>query len=333
MIAVPPELPEFARSPERRTADLFADFVKRQADDVPLPGRSTACRFSTLSNLGRRDLSVARLAEGHLDAAAILHELGHHLPAAGERWGVWAARPPGPGVSATRTGQGWEISGVKPYCSGAHSCTHALVTADADDGYRLFAIALDDPDAKPVEGTWPAIGMVGSDSLDMSFTEVRARAVGEAEEYLTRPGFQHGGIGVAACWLGGAHAVAATLYERAASGRLNDHTAAHLGTIDMLLHTADGVVQHAGEEIDTDPLDERQEARTRSLRVRALVEKVCTEVMDHVGRATGAGPLCRDARHARAVADLTVYVRQHHAETNLAELGRLAAASSLGESR
>ncbi|MFF2385638.1 acyl-CoA dehydrogenase [Streptomyces sp. NPDC058108] len=334
MIITPPELPDHTRTLERRTADLFADFVQREAPDVPLPGRSTARRFSALSELGKRDLCVARLAEGHLDAAAILQELGHPLPAAGERWGVWAARPPGPGVHATRAARGWRISGVKPYCSGAHSCTHALVTAEAHDGYRLFAVALDRPAARPVEGTWPAIGMAGSDSLDMSFSNACARAVGEVEEYLTRPGFQHGGIGVAACWLGGAHAVAAALYERASGGgRMNEHMAAHLGTIDMLLHTADEVVRGAGEDIDIDPLDERRNARARSLRVRALIEKVCTEVLDHVGRATGAGPLCRDERHARAVADLTVYIRQHHAEVNLAELGRLATSRAPEEAR
>ncbi|QIY66207.2 acyl-CoA dehydrogenase [Streptomyces sp. RPA4-2] len=333
MIVTPPELSDHLRTPERRTADLFADFVEREAPDVPLPGRSTARRFAALTALGRRDLCLARLAEGHLDAAAILYELDHPLPAKGERWGVWAARPPGPGVHATRTDRGWRISGVKPYCSGARICTHALVSADADDGYRLFAVALDHPGAEPVEGTWSAIGMAGSDSLDMSFTDVSAQAVGGVEDYLTRPGFQHGGIGVAACWLGGAHAVAAPLYERAATGRLNEHAAAHLGTVDMLLHTADTVLRQAGEDIDIDPLDEREDARVRSLRVRALAERVCTEVLDHVGRATGAGPLCHDERHARAVADLTVYVRQHHGEANLAELGRLAAPVSAETAR
>ncbi|MVO84929.1 acyl-CoA dehydrogenase [Streptomyces sp. p1417] len=318
----PPKTPDHLRTPERRTADLFAAFVEREAPGVPLPGTSTARRFAALTALGRRDLSLARLAEGHLDAAAILHELGQPLPAPGERWGVWAARPPGPGTRAARSGGGWRISGGKPYCSGAHSCTHALVTADADDGYRLFAVSLDHPGAEPVPGTWPAIGMAGSDSLHMAFTDVPARAVGDAESYLTRPGFQHGGIGVAACWLGGAHAVAAPLYERAAAGRLNEHAAAHLGAVDVLLHTAETVLRRAGDDIDADPLDTREEARLRSLRVRALVEKVCTEVLDRVGRATGAGPLCHDERHARAVADLTVYVRQHHAEGNLAELGR-----------
>ncbi|MGW6055475.1 acyl-CoA dehydrogenase [Streptomyces sp. NPDC055189] len=325
MTLTSPELSGHLRTPERHTALLFADFVEREASDVPLPGRATARRFAALAALGRRDLSLARLAEGHLDAAAILDELDQPPPAAGERWGVWAARPPGPGVRAAPAGQEWTISGVKPYCSGARSCTHALVTADADDGYRLFAVALAHPGAQPVTGTWPAIGMAGSDSLDMSFSGVPARAVGGPEAYLARPGFQHGGIGVAACWLGGAHAVAAPLYERAAAGTLNDHAAAHLGAVDALLYAADTVVRQAGEDIDADPLDERAQARVRSLRVRSLVEKVCTEVMDHVGRATGAGPLCQDARHARAVADLTVYVRQHHAEAAQAELGRQAA--------
>ncbi|MGW0966535.1 acyl-CoA dehydrogenase [Streptomyces sp. NPDC002516] len=328
MITATPESTDGAGAPERCSARLFADFVEREASGVPLPGRSTARRFAVLAALGRRDLSLARLAEGHLDAAAILHELDHSGPAQGERWGVWAARPPGPGVRATHTGQGWRVSGVKPYCSGARTCTRALVTAEADDGYRMFAVALDHPGAQAVPGTWPAIGMAGSDSLDMSFAGVPARAVGEVDDYLTRPGFQHGGIGVAACWFGGAQAVATPLYERAATGRSNEHMAAHLGTVDMLLHTADTVLRQAAQEIDADPLDRRGGARVRGLRVRALTEKVCTEVLDHVGRATGAGPLCRDGQHARAVADLTVYVRQHHAEANLAELGGLVTADS-----
>ena len=63
--------------------------------------------------------------------------------------------------------------------------------------------------------------------------------------------------------------------------------------------------------------------------MRAFVEAVCTEVMQRVGRALGAGPLCHDEAHSRRVADLTVYVRQHHAERNLAELGTLVADSGI----
>ncbi|WP_369213404.1 acyl-CoA dehydrogenase family protein [Streptomyces flavofungini] len=313
-----------------RAARWFADFVDREAADVPLPGQATARRFAVLAALGRRDLSLVRLAEGHLDAAAILDEVEDSRPGPGERWGVWAARPPGPGVRATRGRHGWTVSGVKPFCSGARVCTHALVTAEAEDGYRLFAVEVAHPDVTPVEGTWPAIGMAGSDSLDVSFADVPARPVGEPDAYVDRPGFQHGGIGVAACWLGGARAVAAVLYEQARAGRLNEHAAAHLGAVEVLLHCADTVLGQAAAEIDADPLDERDQARVRSLRVRALIAHTCTEVLDRVGRATGALPLCHDERHARAAADLTVYVRQHHAETDLAALGHLAAKEQSG---
>jgi hypothetical protein len=49
--------------------------------------------------------------------------------------------------------------------------------------------------------------------------------------------------------------------------------------------------------------------------------------MHRVGRALGAGPLSHDEAHSRRVADLTVYLRQHHAERDLAELGALVAGS------
>jgi len=60
------------------------------------------------------------------------------------------------------------------------------------------------------------------------------------------------------------------------------------------------------------------------------VEAAATVTMDRVGRALGAGPLCADAVHAARVADLTVYLRQSHAERDLAALGT-AVAGGAGE--
>jgi hypothetical protein len=55
------------------------------------------------------------------------------------------------------------------------------------------------------------------------------------------------------------------------------------------------------------------------------VESVASDVLNRVGHALGAGPLGHDADHARRTADLTVYLRQHHAERDLEQLGRLVA--------
>jgi hypothetical protein len=48
-------------------------------------------------------------------------------------------------------------------------------------------------------------------------------------------------------------------------------------------------------------------------------------VLRRTGRALGAGPLSHDKEHSRAVADLTVYLRQHHAEHGFARLGEQVA--------
>lgn len=312
----------------REIAHRFAAVVTDIASgrlQFPLPGSGrTPQRLAALRSVARRDLCLARLVEGHVDAAAILAELRGSAPGPGERWGVWAAEPPGEGVTATRAGDGWRLNGLKQYCSGAHSCTHALVTATAEEGRRLFAISTGGPGCRPVKGTWQAIGMAGSDTPDVRITDLPAVPVGDVEAYLERPGFQHGGIGVAACWHGGALAVAETL-RSAAHRRPDPHTEAHLGAVDMRLHAAGALLDQAAAEIDRDPLDSSGTARVRSLRVRAFVEEACSATLTHVGRATGAGPLCHDLRHARNAADLSVYLRQHHAERNLAELGGLVA--------
>ena len=198
-----------------------------------------------------------------------------------------------------------------------------LVTAAAPDGSRLFAAST--ADLVPVAGTWPAVGMADSDTLDVGFDGIPAVPVGGPGSYVDRPGFAHGGAGVAACWHGGARAVGQTLLAAAASRDVGPHALAHLGAVDIALQTARTVLDMAAAEIDADPQDRNDGGKLRALRVRALVEAVSTEVMRRVGRALGAGPLCHDEAHARRVADLTVYLRQHHAERNLAELGTLVA--------
>ncbi|MGK5684228.1 acyl-CoA dehydrogenase [Actinoplanes sp. URMC 104] len=293
-----------------------------EAPDLPLPGKgATAERFRGLAALGRADPVAARLGEGHADALAIRAELGDDGPRApGERWGVWAATPRS--VRAVQTADGWRLTGERPWCSGAGWCTHALVTAEAGDDIRLFAVANAAPHAVALDGTWPAVGMAGSDSRTVRFTDAPARPVGGPGEYVNRPGFWHGGIGVAACWYGGALGIADTL--RAAAAARGPHALAHLGAADVALGAARAVLDEAAALIDADPNAIRHRL---ALRVRATVEAAATEVIDRTGRALGAGPLSRDEAHARRVADLTVYLRQSHAETDLEQLGRLVAES------
>jgi alkylation response protein AidB-like acyl-CoA dehydrogenase len=306
----------------RRTADWLRACRDRGLLDLPLPGRgNTRGRYLALAALGTADLDLARLAEAHTDALAILADLG-----AATRtgiWGVWAANPPTDPVRAERTTDGWRLDGTKPWCSGAGVCDHALVTAQAEDGYRLFAVDLDGETAAAVPGgSFATTAMAGSGTGSVRFTAAPAEAVGAPEEYLRRPGFWHGAVGVAAVWWGGARAVARALAGADARRPLHAHAAAHAGAVDAALWAAEAAVLAAADCADADPGDAGGSARLVAMRTRAVVERSATEVLDRVGRALGAAPLAMDGEHARRVADLQLYLRQSHAERDLEELGR-----------
>ena len=313
--------------PVRRTAAWVR--AVRDAGLLELPGWASGMarqRLVALQTLGRVDLDLGRLAEGHVDAVTVLDELAGPDPGDG-LWGIWAANPPADRVRAEPDGSaadGWVLSGTKPWCSGAGCADRALVTAEAPDGYRLFAVDLAGPGVRVLPGTWPAPAMRGSDSRSVELTGHPATPVGEPGAYLDRAGFWPGAVGVAAVWLGGAQAVAARL--AAANGRrpLDPHGLAHAGAVDAALGAAEAVLARAGDEIDADPDDRSGRAHLVAARARAVVEATVRDVVDRVGRALGAGPLAQDARHGQRVADLGLYVRQSHAERDLEELGRLA---------
>jgi hypothetical protein len=119
--------------------------------------------------------------------------------------------------------------------------------------------------------------------------------------------------------------VARTLLGAAAKRDVGPHALAHLGAIDLGLRAARAALDQAADEIDADPADQRGDGPLRAMRVRALTEAVAADVLVRTGRALGAGPLGHDEAHSRAVADLTVYLRQHHAEGDLERLGELVA--------
>jgi hypothetical protein len=82
------------------------------------------------------------------------------------------------------------------------------------------------------------------------------------------------------------------------------------------------VLQEAARDIDLDPEDRRGRASLIARRARTVVEWGSSLVLNRVGRALGAGPLTQNAAHSRRVADLTVYLRQSHAERDLVAHGK-----------
>ena len=307
--------------------------VKRWLDagelDLPLPGSGqTAKRWRKLAAFAEIDVAAGRLAEAHADATAILAELGGEPPKPGELWAVWAAESAEVTLTVDEADGVAKLTGTKSWCSGAGLCTHALVTAHHPDGDRgLYAVDLRCPEVAPLEDCWRNAGMKDADTRSVQFSGAAATSAGAPGDYLQRVGFWYGAIGVAACWLGAARGVAAALYRAVAdehdSAAHDGHAQAHLGAVDAALAAADAVLIAAACQVDAGPDCARAELIAR--RARAVVETAVEETLARTGRALGPAPLVTNAEHARRVADLTIYVRQSHAERDLAALGRLAA--------
>lgn len=291
---------------------------------LPIPGQGqTWRRWQLLADVGAVDLTVARVLEAHTDALAIMAEAGEPPPAG--TWGVFAAEAPGLRLEAIRSGTAVTLHGTKPWCSLAGQLDHALVTAHLGDDRGLFAVDLRRPDvhAEPPDG-WVSRGLTGVPSGPVRFDGVPARPLGEPGWYLRRPGFAWGGIGVAACWLGGTRALAETL-RAGVSRRDSDLDALHVGALDLAVFAATTCLRDAAARVDAGTATGHA-AEVLALRVRSSAAAAAEQAIARVGHALGPAPLTFDEEHARRVADLQVYVRQHHAERDLATLGRFVIA-------
>ena len=242
---------------------------------------------------------------------------------AASRWGVWAAMPPGPSLSAS--------PGRRPLVAGRHQAVllrRPGLHPRAGDGRRPrpgSGCSRRKPQPRAC-GRCRGPGPRWAWRAATPWTSGSSRRPGRAGRAAGRlreparlhataaPGWPPAGTAGPAGWPG-------RCWPPPRQRDIGPHGFAHLGAVDIALRSGSAALDQAADEIDSDPLDRKDAGARRALRVRTLIEAVATEVLERVGRALGAGPLGHDGDHARQVADLTVYLRQHHAERDLEQLG------------
>ena len=322
-IEVPPELTHVGSVEDSLE---LAKQLGRSGDgrDGLRPGSGATLRlFETLASVAAVDLGAARAIEPHLDALAILDQAGQATRASAEStWGVFAAEGGEP-LRASRAEGSWLLDGRKPWCSLSDRVTNALVAATLEGGERqLFAVDLRHPGVEPESNAWHARGLVEIASGPVTFDSVPATPIGDAGWYLDRPGFSWGGMAVAACWYGGAVGIGRAVFTAvAAREEPGDIRLFQLGTIDQALVSARLALADAAQRIDAGEAT-GNEGRLLAKRVRAVVARAAELTIVTAGHALGPAPLAQDAAHAKRVADLELYARQHHAEVDDASLGR-----------
>lgn len=285
---------------------------------LPPPGAGlTRQRHSALMKFGNRDLAFARLAEAHTDAIAILAEAVRD-PRPETLYGVWAAEGPGSTVRLSRgAGNTWRLEGAKRYCSGAPLLGAALVTVRYQDSGAMIDVPLDLPGLRIDDTGWKSPAFAETRTATVTFDGVELPdecLIATDDWYLRRPGFWHGAAGPASCWAGGALGL---VDAARALGRRDPHSQAQLGALEANAWALAAVLNQAADEIDADPKDLDGRARSRALQLRHVIERLCTDTLDRFGRATGPQLLAFDRDVARRYSELTLYIRQCHAERDL----------------
>lgn len=304
------------------TADTLRALFNSGDLDLPQPGNGdTAERHLRLYEIARGyPVSVARLAEAHTDAVAILREAGHE-PHTGAIYGVWASSST-PGILLERSASARIVTGSKPFCSGAGIVDRALVTVIDDTGQSRLV----DVDARPGPtvtydtDAWRAWALKQAATGLARFDghSVSRPTLGEMPDwYLRRPGFWYGACGPAACWAGSA----AGLVDVAQ--RLIDddpHRRATLGAMRAAQWAMEATLRVAGLDIDD---ASGASGHRLALSLRHTIERFANDILDRFGQALGPRPFVSEPETNQRWADTHLYLRQHHGDRDLAELGRL----------
>ncbi|MEO6652472.1 MAG: hypothetical protein ABIP17_07440 [Ilumatobacteraceae bacterium] len=293
----------------------LVDLIGSGRLDLADPGAGrTGERWMALFALARtEDVSVARLAEAHVDAVAILHEAGLE-PYPDAIYGVWASvGPHDAAFTANRS-----ISGSKRFCSGLGIVDRALIDVIDGDRRTLMDVDVDTGGGATIAFTsgWGTAALAATSTGDVTFDDHRGdadRAVGPPGWYLDRIGFWHGAVGPAACWAGGA----AGLVDLAVPGD-DPHRLARHGALLAERALLEAVLVRSGERMDGDA---GGSTAADALATRYLVHESCSRILDQFARAFGPRQLIEPCC-AQRYADTQMYIRQFHADHDLVALAR-----------
>lgn len=301
----------------------------------------TARQLQLLKLIGRGNLSVGRIYEGHINALFLIHLFG--TAAQRERWyangrhgqhlfGVWNTQA-NDGVSIIAQGNGrYELQGAKTFCSGARQVTRPIVPGKLIDeegrerGWQMVIVPLDEHPAAPVDPSfWKPLGMHASVSHKIDFSGIvltEDNLLGQPNDYHTQPYFSGGAIRFAAVHLGGAEAIfdATRTYLQQLHRTEDPYQKMRLGEMAILIETGNRWIEQAGQQADSAASPEQ--IINYANMTRSVIERIGLEIMQLAERCVGARGLLHPQPFARLHADLTTYLRQPAPDIALAQVGQ-----------
>lgn len=306
------------------------------------PGGSLAA-LGALRYLGRANLSVARLFEGHMNAVKLIALYADDRQCAatfgqvrrGALLGVWGADDPGDPVTMAGKGEEIRLSGVKRFASGLGLVDRTIVIAsDGDDGSYMLLAPADDCERSDATG-WRMSGMRATRSGRYDFNGLLLSAnnrIGQKGDYLREPHFEGGIWRYCATHLGGAEALyKVMLNQLAARGRADDpDQRRRIVVCATALETSRLWLRRCAEELEAH--DAAPGKATLALLAREVTENACRTVIEIVGKSLGMAAHEEGSSVERIKRDLSLFLCQAAPDAKRERAGRaLVAAGDLVE--
>lgn len=319
--ALPPGYPRHCPS-RAQTADAMW-FLARQHrwQDLTWPEL-----VESLIAIGRTDIPLSRLVEGHVDALRILREAGVP-PVTDSLYAVWASRSHATGIEARPTADGWTLSGTLRFASGAGVVDRALIPVWLSSDHHVL-LDLDVRGWPVDESAWQTTAMSVSRSHTMVLADRPAPTsakVGEPNFYLSRPGFFPGGVGVASAWAGGAARLADLLARFSAGASPSSRRSMRLGHIRTELAITHAVLTTAARTLAARPpgREGQDGLRVVATETRTAVAAAVRRLIGQTRTLAGPAGIAYATDLTHAVDDLDLYVGQQNVDADSEYLGDL----------
>ncbi len=332
-------------SPAKEVNELIAS----GALSVALPGKlfsfdkkDTPQLLQWLKSIGRKDLSLGRIYEGHINALLLIHRFGSEEQK--EKWftdaqngclfGVWNTGNDQPLAIHLQNTQQFLLSGKKTFASGAGLVQRALVTGniqgEGKEGWQMCIINGNELSDDAIDyDSWHPMGMKNSISYTVDLTGYTGAAsdlVGNKDNYYQQPYFSAGSIRFCAVQLGGAEAIFNYSIDYLKSLRRTDDPfqQARIAQMATELATGDLWIQQAGIYWDewSEEAAQKDKLIAFANMTRTAIEGICLTVTELASKCVGARGLGEAFGIGQKIRDLQFYLRQPAPDAALTDVAK-----------
>lgn len=304
------------------------------------PKDSSQSILEILFEIGKGDLSVGRIFEGHLNALLLIDDFGtaaqkveyFNYAKQGKLFGVWNTEQPKEALKIAKKGSDIFLKGAKIFCSGALDIQYPIITANTPKGPQMVIFSTEKAaHLKKDWSLWNPSGMRASVSCRIDFSQtpiLEDQYLGKPGSFYKEPYFSWGAVRFSAIQLGGAHKIMEIVFkELKYRQRTSDpFQKMRLGKMAILMETAKlWILQASKIQEDKSKFYSLEYRKNFGNMMRSVSLDICEEIISLAEKSIGLPGTMKGHPLEKRTRDLRVYLKQAGPDHALAMIGAFTA--------